>query len=40
MFISNVSFMFLYFVGNVLNEYTGKVNTKVNGWQYARWVSI
>ena len=29
----------LYFVGEVLVEKTGKVNTRVNGWQYLRWMS-
>ena len=40
MFISNVSSIFLYFVGKVFDENTGKVSTRVNGWQYLRWVSI
>ena len=40
MFISNVSSMFLYFVGNVFDERTGKVSTKVHGWQYCMWMSI
>ena len=37
---SNVSSMFLYFVGNVFDDDTGKVSTRVNGWQYLRWMSI
>ena len=40
MFISNVSSKFLYFVGKVFDENTGKVSTRVNGWQYLRWMSI
>ena len=40
MFRSNVFSKFLYFVGNVFDENTGKVSTRVNGWQYFRWVSI
>ena len=31
MFRSNVSSKFLYFVGNVFDEYTGRVSTRVNG---------
>ena len=31
---------FLYFVGKVFDEKTGKVTTMVNGWQYFRWMSI
>ena len=31
---------FLYFVGKVFDENTGNASTKVNGWQYLRWVSI
>ena len=31
MFRSNVSSKFLYFVGKVFDENTGKVNTRVNG---------
>ena len=31
---------FLYFVGKVFDENTGKVSTRVNGWQYFRWMSI
>ena len=27
---------FLYFVGKVFDENTGKVSTRVNGWQYSR----
>ena len=38
MFRSDVSSKFLYFVGKVLNEKTGKVSTRVNGWQYFRWM--
>ena len=34
---SNVSSKFLYFVGIVFGENTGKVITMVNGWQYPRW---
>ena len=30
----------LYFVGIVLDENTGKVSTRVNGWHYFRWMSI
>ena len=33
-------FVLLYFVGNVYDEKTGKVITRVNGWQYFRWMSI
>ena len=40
MFISNVNSMFLYFVCKVSDEKTGKVSTRVNGWQYFRWMSI
>ena len=40
MFRSNVSSKFLYFVGKVFDENTGKVSTRVNGWQYLRWMSI
>ena len=40
MFRSNVSSMFLYFVGEVFDENTRKVSTRVNGWQYLRWMSI
>ena len=40
MFRSSVSSMFLYFVGKVIDENTGKVSTRVNGWQYLRWMSI
>ena len=40
MFINNVSSKFLYFVGNVSDEKTGKVSTRVNGWQNFRWMSI
>ena len=36
MFKSNVSSKFLYFVGKVLDENTGKVSTIVSGWQYSR----
>ena len=32
MFRSNVSSKFLYFVGKVFDEKTGKVRTRVNGW--------
>ena len=31
---------FLYFVGKVFDEETGKVTTMVNGWQYLSWMSI
>ena len=37
MFRSNVSSKFLYFVCKVSDENTGKVSTRVNGWQYFRW---
>ena len=40
MFRSNVSSKFLYFVDKVSNEKTGKVSTRVNGWQNIRWMSI
>ena len=40
MFRSNVSSKFLNFVGKVFDENTGKVSTRVNGWQYFRWMSI
>ena len=40
MFRSNVSSKFLCFVGKVFDENTGKVSTRVNGWQYLRWMSI
>ena len=40
MFISNVSSKFLDFVGKVFDENTGKVGSRVNGWQYFRWMSI
>ena len=40
MFRSNVSSKFLYFVGRVFDENTGKVSTRVNGWQYLRWMPI
>ena len=33
MFRSNVSSKFLYFVGKVFDENTGKVSTWVNSWQ-------
>ena len=36
MFRSNVSSKFLYFDGKVFDENTGKVRTRVNGWQYLR----
>ena len=36
MFRSNVSSKFLYFVGKVFDENTGKVSTRVNGWQLKR----
>ena len=32
--------MLLYFAGKVSDEKTGKVSTRVNGWQYSRWMSI
>ena len=32
--------LFLYFVGKVFDENTGKVSTRVNGWQYLRRMSI
>ena len=37
---SNISSKFLYFVGKVFDENTRKVSTRVNGWQYLRWMSI
>ena len=37
---SDVSSRFLYFVGKVFDEKTGKASTVVNGWQYLRWMSI
>ena len=40
MFRSNASSMFLFFAGNVLDENTGKVSSRVNAWQYSRWMSI
>ena len=40
MFRSNVSSKFLYIVGKVFDENTGKVGTRVNSWQYFRWMSI
>ena len=40
MFRSNFSSNFLYFVGKVFDEITGKVSTRVNGWQYFMWMSI
>ena len=40
MFGSNVSSEFLCFVGKVFDEKTGKVITRVNGWQYFRWIII
>ena len=40
MFRSNGSSKFLYFVGKVIDENTGKVSTRVNGWQYFTWMSI
>ena len=40
MFRSNVSSKFLYFVGKVLDENTGNVSTRLNVWQYFRWMSI
>ena len=39
MFRSNVSSKFLYFVGKVLDENTGKISTRVNGWQYVAWLN-
>ena len=38
MFRSNVSSMFLYFVGKVFEENTGKVSTRVNVCKYIRWM--
>ena len=38
MFSSNVSSKFLYLVGKVFDENTGKVSTRVNEWQYLRWM--
>ena len=40
MFRSNVRSMFLYFAGKVSDDKTGKVSTRVNGWQYFRWMFI
>ena len=40
MFRSNVSSKFLYFVGKVLDEKTGKFSTRVDAWQYFWWISI
>ena len=40
MFRSNVSSKFLYFVGKGFDENTGKVSTRVNGWQYFGCMSI
>ena len=40
MYRSNVSSKFLYFVGRVFDENTGKVSTRVNGWQLFTWMSI
>ena len=37
---SNVSSKFLYFDGKVFDENTGKVSTRVNGWQYFRRMSV
>ena len=34
MFRSNVSSKFLHLDGKVFDENTGKVSTRVNGWQY------
>ena len=36
----NVSSKFLYFDGKVSDKKTGKVSTRVNDWQYNRWMSI
>ena len=30
----------LCFVGKVFDEKTGKVSTRVNGWQYFSWTSL
>ena len=40
MFRSNDGSKFLYLVGKVLDENAGKVSTRLNGWQYLRWMSI
>ena len=32
--VSGSDAMFLYFVGKVSDEKTGKISTRVNGWQY------
>ena len=40
MFRSNGRSKFLYFVGKVFDENTGKVSIWLNGWQYFRWMSI
>ena len=37
---SNVCSKFLDFVGKVFDKNTGKVSTRVNGWQYFWWMSI
>ena len=36
----SVNVKFHYIVGEVLDEKTVKVSTRVNGWQYFRWMSI
>ena len=38
MFRSNSSSKFIYFVGKVFDENIGKVSTRVNGWQYTRFI--
>ena len=30
----------LYFIGKISDEKTCKISTRVNGWQYFRWMSI
>ena len=40
MFRSNVSSMFLNFVGKVFDENTGMVSTRLNDWQYLAQMSI
>ena len=39
MFRSNASSKFLYFVGKMFDEKTGKVSTRVDGWHFS-WMSI
>ena len=37
---ANACSTFLYFVGEVFDDKTGKFSTRVNGWQYFRWMCI